>query len=171
MNDALRKPAPPTRTLEDSPLYAIVNPKSIVMFGASNKYTAMGTSVLSSLQGLGFEGPIYPVHPREETVLGLPVYRSVEELPETPDLAIIVLPTPIVIETLEACGKRGIRHAIVVSAGFGEAGGDGLALQEQLKETAARHGIRFLGPNCIGGATPTTSLTPPSFPAGRRRVL
>lgn len=154
MNEPIRESTSLPRTLEESPLYAIVNPNSIVIFGASNKYTAMGTSVLSSLQGLGFEGPIYPVHPKEETVLGLKVYRSVEDLPETPDLAIIVLPTPIVRETLEACGEKGIRHAIVVSAGFAETGGDGISLQQQLKETAARYGIRFLGPNCIGGVNP-----------------
>lgn len=146
------------QTIRDLPLFKIANPNSIAILGASNKYTAMGTSVLLSILGLGFKGPIYPVHPKEETVLGIKAYRAVEDLPEAPDLAIIVLPTKIVVEAMDACGKKGVRHAIVVSGGFGESGESGISLQQQLKETAARHGIRFLGPNCIGAVNPHHNL-------------
>ncbi len=140
--------------MKEHPLYKIANPESIAILGASNNFMSMGTSVLSSIQALHFKGPIYPVHPKEKTVLGRPAYPSVEELPEVPDLAVIVLPTRIVVEAMDACGKKGIRHAIVVSGGFGESGENGVSMQKQLKETAKSHGIRFLGPNCIGAVNP-----------------
>ena len=79
-------------SIEESPLYQIANPKSIVFFGASNSITAMGTNLLMSLQAAGFEGSIYPVHLKEQMVLDLKAYRSVLDLPEIPDLAVIVLP-------------------------------------------------------------------------------
>lgn len=140
--------------MKKHPLYKIANPDSIAILGASNNFMSMGTSVLSSIQALHFKGPIYPVHPREKSVLGLTAYSSVEELPEVPDLAVIVLPTRIVVEAMDACGKKGIRHAIVVSGGFGESGENGIAMQRQLTKTAKSHGIRFLGPNCIGAVNP-----------------
>jgi len=115
-------------TLQDSPLYKIANPGSIAIFGASNNTSAMGTSILNSIQAIGFAGPLYPVHPREKRVQGLNAYRAVTDLPTTPDLAVLVLPTKIVTETLEACGQKGIRHAIIVSGGFTEVGRDGIRL-------------------------------------------
>ncbi len=142
------------RPLEQTALYSIVNPKNIVVLGASNKFTSMGTNLLTSIMSLGFEGNIYPIHLTEKTVKGLTAYRAVEELPEIPDLALIVLPAHIVPDVMAACGKKGIRHAIVVSGGFKEVGGDGIALEKRLCDIADRYGIRFLGPNCIGVANP-----------------
>jgi acyl-CoA synthetase (NDP forming) len=86
------------------------------------------------------------------------------DLPEVPDLAVLVLPTRIVLETLDACGQKGIRHAIVVSGGFKEVGGDGPELEAQLKRTAAKYDIRFLGPNCIGVANPHHKLNTTFLP-------
>lgn len=143
-----------TKPIEASPLYRIANPRSIAIFGASNKHSAMGTGILFSIRQLGFEGPIYPVHPREEQALGYPAYRSVSDVPEVPDLAVIVLPTPVVPDVLEECGKKGIRHAIIVSGGFKEVGGEGVELEKRLTEVAAKYDIRFLGPNCIGAVNP-----------------
>lgn len=142
------------RILEESPLYRICNPRSVAVFGASNQFTAMGTTQLIAIQALGYEGTIYPIHPKESSVQGLPAYRDVRDLPETPDLALIILPTKIVADVLEACGQKGIRHAIVVSGGFAEIGDEGVTLQAQVVETANRHKIRFLGPNCIGTVNP-----------------
>jgi len=135
-------------------LYPIVNPKSVVFFGASNRFSAMGTNQLNSLLDLGFEGNIYPVHPKEECVLGLKAYKKVQDLPEVPDLAIMVLPTHLVTGVVEECGQKGIKHAVVVSGGFKEIGGDGAALEKKLLAAAAQYGIRFLGPNCLGVANP-----------------
>ncbi len=141
--------------LDQSPLYRICNPRSVAVFGASNRYFAMGTTQLSAMLDLGFEGPVYPIHPKESTVLGLPAYSDVRDLPEIPDLALIILPTRLVPETLEVCGEQGIRRAIVVSGGFAELGTEaGRALQDKVEETADRQGLRFLGPNCIGVVNP-----------------
>ena len=110
--------------LEDSPLFPILNPKSMAFFGASNNALSMGTILLGSVQALGYEGRLHPVHPKEKDVLSLKAYKSVLDLPETPDLAVLVLPTGVVPEAMEACGKKGIGHVIVVSGGFKEVGAD-----------------------------------------------
>ena len=153
-----------TGSMQDSPLYKIANPDSIAFFGASNNTSAMGTSILNSLQALGFAGPLYPVHPKEDRVQGIKAFRSVADLPRVPDLAVLVLPTGIVAKTLDACGKKGIRHAIIVSGGFTEVGRDGSRLQAELTAIAKKHGIRFLGPNCIGVVNPHQRLNATFLP-------
>jgi acetyl-CoA synthetase (ADP-forming) len=141
-------------SIHQSPLYPIINPGSIAFFGASNRFSAMGTNQLNSLLSSGFEGKIYPIHPQEKQVLNLKAYQRVEELPEVPDLAVLVLPTRIVPQVMEECGQKGIKHAIVVSGGFKEVGGEGVELEKKLLTAADRFGMRFLGPNCLGVANP-----------------
>ncbi len=148
------------RSISESPLYRIINPRSIAFFGASNTFLRMGSMMLSSVQALGYEGKIYPVHPTEKVVRGLTAYRSILDVPDAPDLAIIVLPTEIVCQTLEDCGRKGVKHAIVVSGGFREAGPEGAQLQKELEAIARAYGIRFLGPNCLGVANPYLKLNP-----------
>ena len=145
-------------SIKESPLYPIVNPKSIAFFGASNNFSAMGTSQFNSLRALGFKGAIYPVHPKEEQVQNLKAYRSVLDLPEVPDLAVLVVPAKIVSELLEECGQKGIKHAIIVSGGFREVGREGVDREQELVAIANKYGIRFLGPNCIGVANPYQKL-------------
>ena len=152
-------------TIHESPLYPIINPKSIAIFGASNNFLRMGSMMLSSVQALGYEGKIYPIHLTEKEVRGLEAYKSIMDVPEVPDLAIIVLPTEIVCQTLADCGRKGIRHAIVVSGGFREAGPEGVALQRELEAVADQFGIRFLGPNCLGIANPHLKLNPTTITA------
>ncbi len=151
-------------SLQESPLYAMANPASIAFFGASNNYGAMGTNILQSVLSLGYAGRLYPVHPKEKRVMNLPAYGDVADLPEVPDLAFIVLPTDIVIPTIEACGRKGIRRAIIVSAGFNELGEKGRALQQELLAAARRHGLRFTGPNCIGVVNPHWKLNATFLP-------
>ncbi len=145
-------------SIAESPLYRIANPRSIAFFGASNNLMAMGSFLLDALLALGYEGAVYPVHPTEETVQNLPAYRSVMDLPEVPDLAVFVIPTRIACEVLDECGRKGIKHAVMVTAGFREVGGNGPQMEAELIETARRHGIRFIGPNCIGVANPFIKL-------------
>jgi acetyl-CoA synthetase (ADP-forming) len=151
-------------SIMESPLYKLINPDSIAFFGASNNFGSMGTSQLSSLLGLGFQGNIYPVHPKESTVLGLKAYQSVADLPETPDLAVIILPTRIVLDTVVQCGEKGIKNAIVVSGGFREVGVKGRDLEQALVQTTHRYGMRFLGPNCLGVANPHHKLNTTFLP-------
>jgi acetyl-CoA synthetase (ADP-forming) len=152
-------------SISESPLYSIANPKSIAFFGASNSFSSMGTSILRTILSDGYTGKIYPIHPKEKKVLQLKAYTQVSDIPESADMAFIVLPTKIVAQTLAACGKKGIRHVVIVSAGFNEVGGDGIALQAELLEIASRYGIRFTGPNCIGVANSHANLNATFLPS------
>ena len=151
-------------TIEQSPLYGIANPKSVVFFGASNNFTSMGSLLMAAFLGMDFDGPVYPVHPKEDTVQNVKAYKSVLDLPETPDLAVIVLPTHIVCDVMEMCGQKGIKHAAVVSGGFREVGKAGVELEKRLKGIAQKYGIRILGPNCLGVTNPHHNLNPMPLP-------
>jgi acetate---CoA ligase (ADP-forming) subunit alpha len=152
-----------------SPLYPIANPKSIAFFGASNNYSSMGSGILSTLLSDGYAGQVYPVHPTEKTVLNLPAFAGVEDTPAPADLAFIVLPSKIVAQTLKACGQRGIRHAVIVSAGFSEVGGQGVDRQQELSQIADHYQIRFTGPNCIGVANSHLNLNATFLPSARKQ--
>jgi len=134
----------------ENPFHRIMNARSIAFFGASNNPTTMGTTQMLHLVKGGYQGRVWPVHPKEKAVLGIPAHREVSELPEVPDLAVLVLPTDIVADILDQCGKKGIKRAVIISGGFKEVGEKGGRLQEKLKAVAGEHGIRFVGPNCIG---------------------
>ena len=150
--------------IEESPLYRIANARSMAFFGASNNVSSMGTQLLMTAQAGDFKGDIYPVHLKEKSVLGLDAYRSVADLPEVPDLAVIVLPTGVVNPTLKACGKKGIKQAVVVSGGFKEMGEKGLMLESVLKNIAAKYGMKILGPNCLGVANPHQKINTTFIP-------
>lgn len=137
-------------SIKESPLFPIANPGTMAFFGASNNISSMGSNLLASVLALGYQGTIYPVHPKETEVQGLKAYKSVAELPQVPDLAVFVIPTNLVVPTLDECGRKGIKSAIIVTAGFREAGEEGEARERELIAVANRYGIRFLGPNCIG---------------------
>lgn len=152
------------KNIQDSPLYNMANPKSVVFFGASNNLSAMGSNILNSLIKGGFKGTIYAVNPKENEVQGFKAYKSVLDLPEVPDLAVLVVHTSIVCRTIDECGRKGVKRAVVVSAGFKEVGGDGIQLEKELVETAARYGIRILGPNCLGVANLHLRMNTTFFP-------
>ena len=132
------------------PLETILNPRGIVYFGANNNVLTMGTTQLLNIIGAGFPGEIYPVHPKLETVLGMKAYPSLDVIPASAriDLAFIVIAGKHVPGIIDECGKRGITHAVIISAGFREM--DNTGLNRQLLEAAAKHGTKFIGPNCIG---------------------
>ncbi len=133
-----------------SPLETILNPRGIVIFGANNTVTSMGTTQLVEIIAAGYPGELYPVHPNLETVMGLKAYKSVKDIPAgaTIDLAFIVIPAKYVPTVLDECGQRGIKHAVVITAGFREL--ENKAGNDALIEVTRKYGIRFLGPNCIG---------------------
>ncbi len=133
-----------------NPLNKIMNPASISIAGASNDFKKMGTIQLLNLKHGGFKGEIMPVHPKEKQVLGLKAYASISELPNAPELAILVVPTKLVPTMLDEFGRIGTRHAVIITAGFRETGEDGRTLERQIIDIAKTHGIRFLGPNCLG---------------------
>jgi acyl-CoA synthetase (NDP forming) len=124
----------------------------------------MGTGQLASFLTHDFEGAIYPVHPTEKEVLGLTAYPSVADLPEVPDLAVLVLPTGIVPEIMDECGGAGVEAAVVVSGGFREVGGEGGDLEKKLVDIVRKHDITMIGPNCIGVGNFRIGLNTTYFP-------
>jgi len=139
-----------------------LNPSSIAFMGASNNLTTMGTVQLINLITSGFKGKIYPVHPREEYVLGIKAFKSLTELPETPDLLVMVIPTNAVIENLILAGRKKIDRVVIISAGFSEVGK--VELQNKLKMVAEEWGIKIIGPNCIGLINTAVSMNFTYFP-------
>lgn len=139
-------------------------PKSIAIYGASNTPFKFANMHLFNLLSGGYEGKIYLIHPRDSIILGFNTYKSVTEVPEPIDLALIVAPTRVVPEILNDCGKKGIHHVICVTAGFSEIGN--VEGQNQIREVAAKNGIHIMGPNCIGVVSPDVNLncTPVPLP-------
>lgn len=138
--------------MKDNPLDLILSPDSIAFYGANNNITKMGTLMLLNMMEFGYAGDIYPIHPKEDSVLGLRAYRRADEVDKKIDMAIFVLPTERVAEAVEDAGKAGVSRGIVISGGFKEAGDDGMSREEALKGAAEKFDFRFLGPNCIGVA-------------------
>ncbi len=131
-------------------LTPLIAPRSVAIIGASDDPTRIGGRPLAYMKARGFRGPIYPVNPKRRTVQELAAFPSIDALPEVPDVAIIAVPAPHVLENVEALGARGTRGVIVLSAGFAEVDAAGAKAQEALAAAARRHGMRLLGPNCLG---------------------
>lgn len=134
---------------QDSGLDRLFRPASVAVVGASPKQGSPRNSLLRVLIKHGFAGRIYPVSPTHGEVEGLTAYKTLADLPETPDVALIVTPAQTVPGIIEECGARGTRNAIVFSAGFEESN-EGKELAVRLAETARRHGVTMVGPNCNG---------------------
>jgi acetyltransferase len=128
------------------------------MIGASASPGKLGHDILFNLINAGFQGPIYPVNPKADTILGLQVYKDIASLPEPADLAVIVIPSAMVAGALDACGTRGVKATVVVTGGFAEAGPEGERLQEELIRVAGLHNLRVVGPNCQGINNPHHGL-------------
>ncbi|MDD5475327.1 MAG: acetate--CoA ligase family protein [Syntrophales bacterium] len=133
-----------------SNLDGLFKPRSIAMIGASASPGKLGYDILHNLIHAGFDGPIYPVNPKADKLLGLKVYKDISSLPEPPDLAVIVIPSRMVSGAIDECGKLGTKAAVVVTGGFAEAGMEGEKMQEELARIAGGYGMRVVGPNCQG---------------------
>jgi acetyltransferase len=131
-------------------LEAIFAPQAIAVVGASPDEQKLGHRVLKNIVDNGYEGTIYPIHPTADAVLGHKAYPSVRDLPTTPDLAVLVVPTKAVLPVVEECGQKGVQGLIVITAGFKEVGHEGRKLEDQLMEIVRRYNMRMVGPNCLG---------------------
>jgi len=131
-------------------LDALFKPRSVALIGASGTPGKLGCDILYNLIHAGFQGPIYPINPKADELLGLKAYPDIEATPAPADLAVIVIPSRMVTGTIEKCGRSGVRAAVIVTGGFAEAGAEGEKLQQELAAAAARYGIRVVGPNCQG---------------------
>lgn len=139
-------------------LDALFKPQSVALIGASATPGKLGYDILYNLIHAGFKGPIYPINPKADELLGLTVYKDIGSIPAPPELAVVVIPSRMVPSAIEDCGKAGVKAAIVVTGGFAEAGEEGGKLQDELAEAARRYGVRVVGPNCQGINSPHHSL-------------
>jgi succinyl-CoA synthetase alpha subunit/GNAT superfamily N-acetyltransferase len=130
----------------------VLGPRSVAVVGASDRPGSVGGAVLRSILAGGFAGAVHPVNRRAGSVGGLPACRSVAELPEPVDLAVVAVPADGVQGVIRECGRRGVPAAVVLSAGFGETGVDGVSREDELRRVARRAGVRVVGPNCLGVA-------------------
>jgi acetyltransferase len=139
-------------------LHPLFNARSVAVFGASEREDSVAGTLFRNLRHAGYKGEVYPVNPKYATVFGERCYASAGELPAVPELALIATPASTVVSIMQACGQHGIRHAIVLSAGFREVGAQGMALEDALVAIARQYGIRFIGPNCLGIQRPSIGL-------------
>jgi acetyl coenzyme A synthetase (ADP forming)-like protein len=141
-------------------LEALFAPKSVAVIGASTKPDSLGRAVFKNILFHGYTGVVYPVNPKAKSILGVKAYPSVLDIPDEIDLAVIIVPAIAVANVLEECGRKGVRAAIVISAGFKEIGEEGAQRERELQQIAQRYGIALLGPNCLGiiNTDPTVSL-------------
>lgn len=131
-------------------LDALFRPRSVAILGASDDATRIsGRPVRYLIEG-GFKGSIYPVNPNRETVQGLKAYKSLAEVPETPDVALLAVPAALTEQAVRECVEKGVKGAVIFSAGYAESGEDGLAIQARIADIARAGGLRLLGPNCLG---------------------
>jgi acyl-CoA synthetase (NDP forming) len=146
---------------------ALLWPRSVALIGASSDAHSLRGRILKVMTGHPYAGAFYPVSRSQKEVMGLRAYPSVADLPQPPDLAVIIIPASHVPEELERCGKAGVRSAIVLSSGFAEAAGDssGTGMQAEVRAIAARYGIAVMGPNSEGFANTAANLCPTFSPA------
>ena len=128
----------------------LFSPKSIAVIGASNDPQKVGYAVLNNLMKYCFTGDIFPVNPKSEEILGLKAYKSLGDIKGDVELAVVAIPAQMVPQTLGDCIRKGVKAAVIISAGFKEAGAAGILLEEELKALVRESGIRVLGPNCLG---------------------
>ena len=156
--------------MPDATLYEQLTPlfdaRSIAVIGASNTPGKWGQMMMERPLKGRFAGPVFPVHPTASEVMGRPAFPSVLDIPEPVDLAVVAVPAAAAPGVLRQCGEKGIRAAIVITAGFAESGAEGVERQAHLLEAAREAGIRFIGPNCNGMWSATSELnlhspTPP----------
>lgn len=124
--------------------------RSIAVIGASPKPGKVGHVILRNLIASGFSGELYPVNPTADQILGRKAYPDLPSIPGPVELAVVVVPAVVVPQIMEQAGAKGVKVAVVISAGFRETGKEGAELERKVGEIAARHGVRVLGPNCLG---------------------
>lgn len=150
-------------------LEVFFKPDSVAVIGASRDPAKLGHAVLKNIidGGYGQHGKVYPINPKAEEILGYRAYASVLDAPGPIDLAVVVIPYPYVPDALKECGQKGIPAAVIISAGFREAGMEGLQRERELIAIARQYGVRLIGPNCLGVVDTFTPLNA-TFAAGAR---
>ena len=136
-------------------LSCLFAPQSVAVVGATERSGALGSFVFQNMRSAGFKGPVYAVNPKHNNVFGVKCYSAIAALLETPDVIVVTTPAETVAKILAEAGEKGVLHAIVLSAGFGETGVAGAMRVSAVEAILKRYGMRLLGPNCIGVMRPS----------------
>lgn len=128
----------------------VFRPRSIAVVGASRRKGHIGWEIMKNLIAYGFQGAVYPVNPNAETVHSIKCYKSILAIQDDVDLAFIVIPRKHVLRVVEECGIKGVKGIVVITAGYREIGEEGKREEEQLLQVVRKHGMRMVGPNCMG---------------------
>ena len=136
----------------------IFNPQNVAIIGASEVEGSVGYAIAKNFTQLGYVGKVYFVNIRTPAILGVKTYKTVDQIPEPVDLAIIATPAKTVPDVMEECGRAQVKGVIIISAGFKETGLEGKALEDKILDIAKKHSIRVIGPNCIGIIRPKINL-------------
>jgi acetyl coenzyme A synthetase (ADP forming)-like protein len=150
---------------KDSSLHALFHPQSVAVIGASRTQGKIGHAILKNMIECGYRGALYPVNPGESEILGLPCYGNLASTPGPVDQAVLAVPAKFILDVARECGEKGVASLVVITAGFREAGAEGLALEKQLVAISEQYGMRMVGPNCLGIIDTHTPLNA-SFAAG-----
>ncbi|NIM95433.1 MAG: hypothetical protein GTO18_17185, partial [Anaerolineales bacterium] len=151
--DEFRSSLPPSENSgkqHENDIRAVLEPRSIAVIGASTNPEKTGHVLLKNILVNGFQGRVYPINPHADEILGLKVYPSILEVPDDIDLVFFLLPGKFVATLLEDCAKKGVKAAVIISAGFAEVGDEGEKRQKVLEDLIKQTGVRCLGPNSIG---------------------
>ena len=139
-------------------LTSLFTPNTIALFGASDRENSVGGVVFRNLLSAGFEGQIFAINPKHDTVQGEKAFATLAEVGQPIDLAVVATPASTIPAIVEACGEHGIKMMLILSAGFREIGDEGKKLEKRVTELVERHGIRLMGPNCLGLMRPDKKL-------------
>ncbi len=155
----------------DDQLEYIFNPRSIAIAGASRNPNSIGRLLLRNIINFGYEGNVYPIHPKAEEIGSLPAYKRLTDIPEDVDMVISIIKRDYVIQLIEDARKKGVKSMIIITAGFKEIDEEGEELENKVKELAKEAGIRVVGPNSMGiingyGLKVNASFTPVEPVAG-----
>lgn len=136
----------------------IFDPETVAVIGASDRSGGVGNALMKNLISNNFQGIIYPVNPKRESVQGIRAYPKIGDIPDKIDLALIATPAPTVPAIVEECGRAGVSGIIIISSGFDEVGEKGREMTESIMDIAKSYGIRVIGPNCLGFIRPSIKL-------------
>ena len=136
--------------MSSTSLDCILAPRTVAVIGASRRRGTIGGELLHNLLSRGFAGAVYPINPAVHAVQGVRAWPTIGDVPDEIDLAVLAVPASRVIPEVEACGKKGVRGLVVITAGFGELGGQGQEMQDELVRLVRHYGMRMVGPNCLG---------------------
>jgi acetyltransferase len=139
-------------------LSSLFTPQSVALFGASDKQDSVGGVVFKNLLTSGFKGRIFAINPKRDEVQGQKAFSSLEEIDQVVDLAVVATPAKSIPGIVEECGEHGVKMMLILSAGFRETGEEGRRLEDKVTQLVKRHGIRLMGPNCLGIIRPDRGL-------------